>query len=82
MDPQTRTELDELSLAILRQDARLAALQLTMIEMARLEGEQLEAFLDRLAVHHGLQLRALAERVAVRHPAMGPRLRGNDGSSW
>lgn len=75
MDKDIRDELDELSLAYLRQEARIAALQIVLAELLRLEGEQIEAFVERYAIHHALQLKALAERIRVRHPHLADRLK-------
>ena len=74
MDPETRVELDELSFAFLRQEARLTAIQLTVAEALHLDGEQLEAFVDRYMVHYDLQIRALDERLRARHPHLKKRL--------
>lgn len=75
MDPDVRAEVNELSLALLKQDARLAALQIMIVELLHLKGEQLDAFLDRLVVHNSIQLRALAERLQAGHPEFADRVR-------
>lgn len=74
MDQQVRTELEDVALAALKQDASLTALLITVAELLRLEGEQLEAFLERYAIHQGVQFRALSARLMEKYPDLAGRI--------
>ncbi len=66
MDDDTQKQLDEIALAVLKQDAQNAALLLTVLEVMSKNEEQREAFIARFAEHSLVQSRGLTARLKDR----------------